>query len=81
VIRQEDYDTFRRSVGSDLADTYDEWLNLHREQVDEARRRGDTVAEIEAKFDEFVDFCRATGTAPNMKTLREFTVKKSTGQQ
>ena len=64
VIRPEDYDAFRREVGSDLADTYDEWLDLHREQVDEARRRGDPVAEIEVKLDEFIGFCRATGTSP-----------------
>jgi hypothetical protein len=81
VIHPEDYESFRREVGPDLANTYDEWLNLHREQIDEARRRGLTIAEIEVKFDEFIGFCRATGTPPDLKTLRDFTVKKTSGEQ
>ena len=81
VILPDDYEAFRREVGSDLADTYDEWLNLHREQIDETRRRGDTVAEIEVQFDEFIAFCLATGATPDAKTLLDFTIKKSSGQQ
>jgi hypothetical protein len=44
VIRLEDYVSFRCQVGSELADIYDEWTDFHREQIDEVRRRGDTVA-------------------------------------
>ena len=77
----EDYDAFRREVGYDLTYTYDERLNLHREQVDEERRRGLTITEIQVKFDEFIGFCRATGAPADLKTLRDFTVKKTSGQQ
>jgi hypothetical protein len=77
VISEEDYPAFRREVGSRLADSYDEWLKLHREQVEQARRNGDTVAEIEIKYDEFIIFCRTTGTSPNMNTLLDFTVKQA----
>jgi hypothetical protein len=81
VFTPEQYDAFRQEIGPDLADTYDEWLKLHREQCNEAIRRGETWVEIEVKFDEFVAFCRATGAPTNADTLLKFTVKKSSGEQ
>lgn len=76
VISEEDYPAFRRDVGPHLADTYDEWLKIHREQIEESHRNGDTVAEIEVKYDEFMVFCRTTGATPNANTLLDFTVKQ-----
>jgi len=77
VISEKEYPAFRRDVGTHLADTYDKWLKLHREQIEEARRNGDTIAEIEVKYDEFVAYCRATGATPNANTLLDFTVKQA----
>jgi len=77
VISKEEYPSFRQQVGSHLADSYDEWLKVHNEQIEEARRNGDTVARIEVKYDEFVEFCRTTGATSNANTLLDFTVKKA----
>lgn len=79
VFTPDQYAAFRKEIGPDLADSYDEWLKLHREQCDEANRRGESWVQIEVKFDEFVAFCRATGTPANTDTLLKFTVKKAGG--
>jgi hypothetical protein len=81
VFTPEQYDSFRNEIGPDLADSYDKWLKLHREQCDEAIRNGDSWVEIEVKFDEFIAYCRTTGAPTDANTLRLFTVrKKSEGQ-
>lgn len=72
-IAQNEYDLFKHAVGPDLADTYDEWLRLHTEEMNERRLRGETVVEIKLRFREFLLFCGATGRTPNLKNLREFT--------
>jgi hypothetical protein len=47
--------------------------------VHEARKRGDALAEIEVKFDEFMAFCSASVTASDHKILLAFTVRKCFG--
>jgi hypothetical protein len=81
MIGAQDYPAFRRAVGPDLADTYDEWLKLFADRVNEARRGGDTVAQIEVHFDEFFGFCSATGRATNLNSLLEFAIEKSLAQE
>lgn len=79
VFTPEQYDAFRKEIGADLADSYDEWLKLHREQCEEAIQRGEQWVQIEVKFDEFVAYCRATGAPADMNMIRLFSVKKSQG--
>lgn len=81
MIGARDYPAFRRAVGPDLADTYDEWLKLFADRVNEARRGGDTVAQIEVHFDEFFGFCNATRRPPNLNSLLEFAIEKSLAQK
>jgi hypothetical protein len=81
IIPKADYPAFRAAVGPELADTYEEWLKRHANQIDEARRRGENIAEIEVNFDEFTRFCSSTRTTPNLKTLLDFTIEKSAGQR
>jgi hypothetical protein len=80
VFTPEQYDAFRKEIGPDLADSYDEWLKLHREQCDEAIQRGEAWVQIELKYDEFLAYCRATGAPADMNTIRLFSVKKSEAQ-
>ena len=80
VFTPDQYDAFRKEIGTDLADSYDEWLKLHREQIEQAVQRGEQWVQIEVKFDEFVAHCRATGAPADMNTIRLFSVKKSEGK-
>ena len=81
AICAQDYDAFRRALGPDLADTYDEWLKLIADRINEVRRGGDTVAQIEVHFDEFFGFCNATRRATNLNSLLEFAIEKSLAQK
>jgi trehalose-6-phosphate synthase len=46
VFNPAQYDAFRREIGANLADTYDEWCKLFADEVSEAMRQGDTVVEV-----------------------------------
>lgn len=78
IIRREQYDAFRRDLGPDLADTYDEWAKLFADELGKAKRRGDSLVEIEIDYDQFIRYCRTEGQQPNAEILRRFAVKQST---
>jgi hypothetical protein len=80
VIRREDYDAFRRDVGSTLANTYDEWVRLLAKEVAEARRSGKTVVEAEVNYDEFRRYCSTTGKKPDPMVLLEFAAHRPLGE-
>ena len=80
VIRREDFDAFRRDVGSTLANTYDEWVRLLAKEVAEARRNGKTVVEVEVNYDEFERYCRTTGKKPDPMVLLEFAAHRPLGE-
>lgn len=80
VIRREDYDAFRRDVGSTLANTYDEWMKLLAKEVAQARQSGKTVVEAEVNYDEFQRYCRTTGKTPNPMVLLEFAAHRPLGE-
>ena len=46
VISADQYESFRREIGPDLADTYDAWFKLFAQQRDEMLRTGQTVVEV-----------------------------------
>lgn len=77
ILHREDYDAFRRDVGPDLADTYDEWMEFFAEQRDEAVRRGETVIDVQINHHEFIRFCRASGAHPNLKLMLDFAANKA----
>jgi len=79
IIHPAQYDAFRRAIGPDLPDTYDEWLQHTIKHRGERLRQGETLVEVEVDYDQFIAFCAATGTAPNAKTLLDFAIKKSRG--
>jgi hypothetical protein len=69
VICREDYDAFRRDVGSTLANTYEEWVNLLSKEVAEARGSGKTVVEAKVNYDEFRRYCSTTGKKSNLQPI------------
>lgn len=77
VLREKDYDAFRRDIGPDLANTYDEWAKLFADDLAKAKRRGETTIKVEVNYDEFIRFCRAEGHEPNSELLRRFAVFKN----
>ena len=80
VIRREDYDAFRRDVGPNLSNTYDEWAKLLANEVAEARRIGKTVVEAEVNYDEFTRYCRTTGKKPDPMVLLDFAMHRPLGE-
>lgn len=79
LIAKEDYPAFRPILGANAPDTHDEWLKLHREQVEQTRRDGNEVVEIEVKYDEFIALCRTSGHTPNQNVLMDFATEKKAG--
>ncbi len=80
IIRPEEHQSFRDTIGPDIADTYNEWLKLHAQEINEHLRRGETIVEIEVEFDEFIRFCRARDTTPNKKALHDLAIEKAARQ-
>jgi hypothetical protein len=77
IIPRHRYAAFRHDVGSDLADTYDEWLKVvHKIRGDEFGP-GETLVEVPVDRERFMAFCAATGIAPNGKTLLDFAITTS----
>jgi hypothetical protein len=79
IIPPHQYDAFRHAIGPDLADTYDEWFEIVRKHRSERLRQGETAVDVEVDYDDFVQFCAATGAAPNLKMLLDFAIRESRG--
>lgn len=79
VFAAQDYEAFRRLLGSDLPDTYDEWLQFHERKTRQLLQVGQDVRAIEIHPDEFYRFCAARGTTANGKTLLDFAAEKHAG--
>jgi hypothetical protein len=79
VIRRQDYDAFRRNIGPNLADSYDEWAKLFANEVAEARRLGKTIVEAEINYEEFTRYCNANAKKPDAMVLLEFATHRPRG--
>ena len=79
VIRRQDYDAFRRNIGPNLADSYDEWAKLFANEVAEARRLGKTIVEAEINYEEFIRYCSANAKKPDPMVLLEFAIHRPRG--
>ena len=77
VIDRDKYEGFRRETGSDLADTYDRWLEFLRTRRAEAISRGATLVEVEIDLREFLSFCGSVGRLPNLQSLLDFAAERS----
>ena len=74
VIRREDYDAFRRDVGPNLADSFDEWSKLLAKEVAEARLQGRNVVLAPINYEPFTRYCRAKGKKPDPQILLDFAI-------
>ena len=72
IIPKHQYAAFRHEVGSDLADTYDEWIKVVQKLRGDELSPGETLVEVPVDRERFMAFCAATGIAPNGKTLLDF---------
>jgi hypothetical protein len=79
LINPGDYDSFRRILDPDCPNTYDEWSDLHVKQLADLLARGETYREIQVNPDEFIRFCASRKATPNYQLLRDFAVKKGSG--
>jgi len=77
-IAREDFDNFRRDmeIGSEV--TFAEWTGALSKQIEKARDSGLTVFLTEIIYDDFRQYCRATGCKPDNKFLLSYSrFKKS----
>ncbi len=77
-IAREDFDNFRRDmeIGPDV--TFAEWTGALSNQIEKARDSGLTVFLTEIIYDDFRQYCRATGCEPGQKLLLSYSrFKKS----
>jgi hypothetical protein len=81
TFSEKEYDSFKRLTGANLAYTYKEWEKLINNEVTEAKRCGDPVAEIQVKYDEFIAYCKANGTDADSQVLLSFFEIKKTEWQ
>ena len=68
------YDAFRRDVGPNLADSYDEWAKLCASEIAEARLQGKNVVLAPVNFEDFTRYCRANGRKPDPQSLLDFAI-------
>jgi len=72
TFSENEYDSFKRLIGANLAYTYNEWKKFINNEVADADRSGDTVVKIEVKYDEFIAYCKANGKDADSQVLLSF---------
>lgn len=80
-IAENDYPAFVRLPGSDFPKTYNEWLNLTRDQATHFREAGNVVVFVRVQSDEFSRHCRAKGAANNLNEFYRFLAEKRAHDQ
>jgi hypothetical protein len=78
VIHRQDFEPFRRILGTHLSNTYDEWKQLHNQKVADSAGRRAQVVLVEVYPDEFATYLTANGDAANMHLLENFAYAKGT---
>lgn len=71
-IEPENYEAFRRLMGTRIPDTYNEWLQLHTQQSTNYVARGHKVQTHEVRPDDFAEFCRSHGYGHDTLALQHF---------
>ena len=78
VIDQNDYESFRRILGGNLPDTYDEWFKFHSQEIADHLRLMHSFREIQVYPDEFADYLRPFGRVADVVSLRNLAIEKAT---
>jgi hypothetical protein len=72
VIVSNDYDAFRGILRSDIADTYNKWLNLFAQWEKMYSSNGETIRSVKVDPSEFSRYLDATGTGHSLNSLFVF---------
>ena len=78
IIRKSDHKAFRRLMGNNIPDTYDEWSYLALKRKNDAVERQEVVHEIEVYPDEFASYAAAHGHEHTLLVLLNFAFEKGT---
>jgi hypothetical protein len=81
IIRLKDYDAFWRLTNGDMPDTYEEWLDLHKQSKTERRQRGGVVIDVEVYPNEFAGFCTERHIDPDAKSLGDYALEEARRQR
>jgi hypothetical protein len=76
-IKSDDYDAFRRIIGSDLPDSFDVWANEQSKLIAERLGSGGVTRSIEVNPDEFAAHLRRSGRSASRHELNNFAFHKS----
>lgn len=80
-IAAHNYDTFCGLIGSDLPNTYNEWLQLQAKETRERTQVGYDVQMIEIDPNEFARYCGAKGVATDTLRLVHLACEKAAGHR
>lgn len=81
ISSERNYQAIRRLPGSDLPDTYNEWLQASTEARRERAQAGFDVRLVEIDPNEFGRFCASRGDPADGKRLLDFTKEKFAGNR
>jgi hypothetical protein len=81
VVPERDYDAFRRDVGPNLPDTYNEWRKIFLHDLANAVRQGKNIVEVEVHYDEFMAHCATNGLKHNAQALLDLAERKRASRQ
>jgi hypothetical protein len=76
-IKRDDYNAFRRIVGSDLPYTFDEWANEQTKLVAERVSGCSLTRSVEVNPNEFVEYLRLPGRRASRHELNNFAFHQS----
>jgi hypothetical protein len=77
LICPEDYDAFRAILKGNLPDTYEEWEQVHFQQITDCYRQGLAHSQVLITPAEFSTYCRMNGYAPKALHLRRLAREKA----
>jgi hypothetical protein len=72
IIQQKDFEAFRRILGNDIPDTYDEWCNFSADRGLTVTRQGHVAISIEADPYEFAAWLATDKTQRGLNGLDNF---------
>ena len=78
-IIAKDYESFRRFLGADIPNTYNEWLKFADKEANRVRTKGNIPKLMEVNPDEFARYCAKEGTHRDFVSLKAFALQKADG--
>ena len=81
TIRRQDYETFRRMLGTELPPTYQKWLKLCDRTSKEHALYGHPVWQVDVAPEEFARYCASKRAVRDRASLVRFMMEKSEGKR